>query len=373
MPAGTVNTTGRTSWPSGGVAGEQPDQHHDRDQQDQRTVTPSMISSSRVPPRAGTMASAYTPTSASADEQERRPVGGASHSPTSVRNATPKIPAADDGDHAVERVGAQQRPAGDHARTGAEGGADEAVHRAGVVELLGQPHEGVRHEQHAHGGQREGQRHGPADLPAVPCGLMLAAIDGAIRATEIPMASQMLSSRRRPGGRGFSRCCPCAGSRRPASTPHGQHMELRRRGGVNYMGPTDSGARGLLAERWHASQRLGRTRGRVADVDHAQRQADGRGRLVGTPAQVGGGPLGQPDRVGVVAEVGVAQLGMAVEAELGQHGAGERPHQEVGEHVRARLLLEPPRQPLRAAVDVVAVQPREPLRPSRSQTSSSAP
>jgi hypothetical protein len=33
-------------------------------------------------------------------------------------------------------------------------------------------------------------------LPITPCGLMLAAIDGAIRATEMPTASQMFSSRR---------------------------------------------------------------------------------------------------------------------------------------------------------------------------------
>ena len=37
-------------------------------------------------------------------------------------------------------------------------------------------------------------------LPAVPCGLMLAAIDGAIRASDSPMASQTDSSRRRVPG-----------------------------------------------------------------------------------------------------------------------------------------------------------------------------
>ena len=52
------------------------------------------------------------------------------------------------------------------------------------------------------------------------------------------------------------------------------------------------------------------------------------------------GSLGQPDHPRVVAEVVVAQLGAAVQAELAHHGAGERAHQEVGEHVGAGLLLE---------------------------------
>ena len=36
-------------------------------------------------------------------------------------------------------------------------------------------------------------------LPAVPCGLMLAAIEGAINASEMPTASQRCNSRRRCG------------------------------------------------------------------------------------------------------------------------------------------------------------------------------
>src|SRR5215203_5132487 len=36
-------------------------------------------------------------------------------------------------------------------------------------------------------------------VPAVPCGFMLAAIEGAMRAREIPTASHSRSSRRRPG------------------------------------------------------------------------------------------------------------------------------------------------------------------------------
>ena len=57
--------------------------------------------------------------------------------------------------------------------------------------------------------------------------------------------------------------------------------------------------------------------------------------------------LGEPDHAGVVAEVVVAQLGVAVESELDDDGAEEGLHEEVGEHVRARLVLEELRQPLR--------------------------
>ena len=79
--------------------------------------------------------------------------------------------------------------------------------------------------------------------------------------------------------------------------------------------------------------------------------------------QVGRRLLRQPHDACVVPEVRVAQLGVPVETGLGEHGAGERADQEVGEHVRARLLLEPAGQPVGAAVHVVAVQPLEPGQP----------
>ena len=54
---------------------------------------------------------------------------------------------------------------------------------------------------------------------------------------------------------------------------------------------------------------------------------------------------------------------MAVEAQLLDDGAVERPDEEVGQEVGARLLVEEPLEARLPGVDVVAVQPREPLDP----------
>src|SRR5215208_4257243 len=52
-------------------------------------------------------------------------------------------------------------------------------------------------------------------LPAVPCGLMLAAIDGAIRASEMPTASHRCSSRRRGGLGVLSALLACVDMKTP--------------------------------------------------------------------------------------------------------------------------------------------------------------
>ena len=69
--------------------------------------------------------------------------------------------------------------------------------------------------------------------------------------------------------------------------------------------------------------------------------------------------LGEPQHARVVAEVGVAQLGVAVEPELAHHRVLERARQEVGEEVRAGLLLERGLRVL-ARQHVVAVRALEP-------------
>ena len=63
--------------------------------------------------------------------------------------------------------------------------------------------------------------------------------------------------------------------------------------------------------------------------------------------QVVGGALGEPDHARVVAEVVVAQLGVAVEPERPDDEAVERADEEVGQEEDARLVP--------AAVDLVAV------------------
>ena len=85
-------------------------------------------------------------------------------------------------------------------------------------------------------------------------------------------------------------------------------------------------------------------------------------RLRGQAAQLVVRLLGQPHHPGVVAEVGVAQLRPPVQPELPHDGAGEGPHQEVGEQVGAGLLVEQPLQARGAGVQVVAVQPGQPAR-----------
>jgi hypothetical protein len=85
--------------------------------------------------------------------------------PDRVEEAGREPAARHRGGDRVERVRPGQRPGGDHAGRRPEGGADEPVNRARVVEALGQPHERVGHEQDADEGQRERQRDGAADGP----------------------------------------------------------------------------------------------------------------------------------------------------------------------------------------------------------------
>ena len=60
-------------------------------------------------------------------------------------------------------VGPQQRPAGEEAGLRAERDPREGEHRAGMAEVPREPDERVGDQQHADGGEDEGQRHGPAD------------------------------------------------------------------------------------------------------------------------------------------------------------------------------------------------------------------
>ncbi len=94
-----------------------------------------------------------------------------------------------------------------------------------------------------------------------------------------------------------------------------------------------------------------------------EREAEPVGGGLGGGAQLGGLVLGEPDDAGVVPEVVVAQLRVAVQAELGLDGARERLHQEVGEQVGAGLVGEERLDPAGPGVHVVAVQPLEPPQP----------
>jgi hypothetical protein len=69
--------------------------------------------------------------------------------------------------------------------------------------------------------------------------------------------------------------------------------------------------------------------------------------------------LGQPDDASVRVEVVVPQHGPAVQPELLLHRAREGSDQEVGEEVRARLLLEERLDAGRPGKHVVAVQARQ--------------
>src|SRR3954451_17146593 len=92
----------------------------------------------------------------------------------------------------------------------------------------------------------------------------------------------------------------------------------------------------------------------VADLADRERQSDplrsaACGALGGRRAA-----LREPDHAAVGAEVVVAQLGMAGEAQLADDGVLERPGEEVGQEVGAGLLLERGAH-LVAGEDVVAV------------------
>ncbi len=109
-------------------------------------------------------------------------------------------------------------------------------------------------------------------------------------------------------------------------------------------------------------------------VDDLQRQSDGCGGLFRRPLQHRRPPLRQPDHPRVVPEVVVAQVRVAVEAELDHDAAMERRGKEVGEQIGAWLLLQQfpvlRRHPRRRRS---SPNPASRAIPYRSQTSSSAP
>ena len=102
---------------------------------------------------------------------------------------------------------------------------------------------------------------------------------------------------------------------------------------------------------------------RVAHRALVQREADPPGGPLCGSARRLGRPLGEPEHARVVAEVVVAQVRVAVEAELADDRVLECPREEVGQEVRARLLLQR-RADLVAPEDViavVAVESRDPV------------
>ena len=91
----------------------------------------------------------------------------------------------------------------------------------------------------------------------------------------------------------------------------------------------------------------------VAGLAKLERQAELRSCGLRLLVQLGRRRLREPDDALVVAEVVVAQLGVAVETEPTPHDPVERAHEEVRQVVRARLVLHP-------AEELVAVGAREP-------------
>src|SRR3954467_9320648 len=76
---------------------------------------------------------------------------------------------------------------------------------------------------------------------------------------------------------------------------------------------------------------------RVTNLAHLERQPDARRRRLRRAFGGRRAPLRQPYHASVEAEVEVAQLGMAIEAELAHDRVLEGAREEVGEEVRARL------------------------------------
>ena len=111
----------------------------------------------------------------------------------------------------------------------------------------------------------------------------------------------------------------------------------------------------------------------VADVPDLERQADDAAAALGGGAGRGRRALRQPHHPRVVAEVVVAQLGVAVEAELAHDRVLERAREEVGEEVRARLLGERRAAPPRARARRSSARPGAAATPAPASTSSSAP
>ena len=68
-----------------------------------------------------------------------------------------------------------------------------------MAELAGQPDEPVGHEPDAQGGDREGQRRGPAESPAAATPVTDIASVGAMTPTETDAVSMKRSSRRSAG------------------------------------------------------------------------------------------------------------------------------------------------------------------------------
>ena len=90
----------------------------------------------------------------------------------------------------------------------------------------------------------------------------------------------------------------------------------------------------------------------VAGLAKLERQTELCGRGLRLVVQLGRRRLGEPDDTLVVAEVVVAQLGMTVEPEPAPDDPVERAHEEIGQVVRARLVLH-------AAEELVAVGARK--------------
>ncbi len=93
----------------------------------------------------------------------------------------------------------------------------------------------------------------------------------------------------------------------------------------------------------------------VPGLAHLERQPQSRSRALRLGAQLGRRLLREPDDLLVVAEVVVAQLGVAVEAETAHDDAVEAADEEVREEVRRRLVFR--------SVHLVAVRAVELLEP----------
>src|SRR6185437_1825041 len=117
--------------------------------------------------------------------------------------------------------------------------------------------------------------------------------------------------------------------------------------------PTRSGGEELL----EAALETG-----VAHRTDLERELEALGGGLRASARGRRGALGQPHHARVVGEVGVSQLRPAVQAQLADHRVLEGAGEEVGEEVRAGLLVECLLD-LVAADDVVAVVAGQALGP----------
>ena len=121
----------------------------------------------------------------------------------------------------------------------------------------------------------------------------------------------------------------CGGQRERASAP-------RRRAAP----PADAGAGVYGTSRCSRAGARARARARLAHGALLEREADRGGRALRGGARRRGRALSQPDDAAIVAEVGVAQLRVAVEPERADHRVVEGAREEVGQEVAARLARE---------------------------------